>query len=296
MGKKMDGRRVRSLLASDTRALVATYRQFEELLPAEVRAGAEHRGEDGRFVEALVRSYLRPLLPRALEVATGFIMRPAVKTGLNGRERAGEKDAHSGQLDVLVIDSMNYPVFKRFDETVIVPPEAVIGIVSVKKHLRTADIGSECEALRRAAELCRCLGQGEDGLRGPFLALAGMSYANAPKTTPVATAIFKEIDAAYSNSPSRPTFDGTVGLVGTVDGVSVFKKRPESDSPSAAEYFWIRHRDGEEHWTLQLLLTGLLSVYFDRSRNRRRRPGFSGFESGRLHDGDLGKIAVSHMR
>ena len=292
----LDGNRVRALLGADTKALLATYRQFEDLLPATMSAGASHRGEDGRFVESLLRSYLRALLPSDLEVASGFIMRPAVKTGINGRERKGLTDSNTGQLDVLVFDSANYPVFKRFEETVVVPPEGVVATISVKKSLQAGHIQAECESLRQAASLCRCLLPDGSPTRGPFLAIAGMSFDAPPKKMCVSEKIFEKIKDAYAGTPP-PTFDEAVGLIGSVEGISVFKKRPApATAPTDAEYLWLEHREGEDHWTLQLLLTGILSVYYDQSRNRRRRPGFSGFEPGRAHDGVLGKVPVGGLR
>src|SRR5262245_17489219 len=174
MGKNLDGQRVRQYMEQEVRALLETYRQFETLLPSASSQGAAHRGEDGRYIESLVRTYLRRLLPTSLEVATGFILRPAVKTGNNGRERKGEGDTHSTQLDILVHDSVNYPVFQRFADSVIVPPEGVIAIISIKKNLRDKDVVLECQALRQAARLCRVLDASDTPMRGPFLALVGM--------------------------------------------------------------------------------------------------------------------------
>jgi hypothetical protein len=79
--KAMDGSRVREHLGSEVQALVTTYEQFAKLVPHKTTDGAAHRGEDGRYVESLVRTYLRKVLPTSLEVTSGFIMRPAVKTG-----------------------------------------------------------------------------------------------------------------------------------------------------------------------------------------------------------------------
>ena len=79
----MDGKRLRDFWNQEVRALLAVYRQFETLLPSPDTDGAAHRGEDGRYVEALLRSYLQKYLPKDLEVLTGFILRPAVKTGEN---------------------------------------------------------------------------------------------------------------------------------------------------------------------------------------------------------------------
>ncbi len=290
----MDGSRVRALLSSNTKALIFTYDQFESLVPSNRAAGSAHAAEDGKFVESLLRRYLRELLPEDLDIATGFILRPAVKTGVDGRERLKEKDRHSTQLDILVFDRNKYPVFKRFEGTVVVPPESVVAIISVKKNLSTSDIQKECKALKEVSALCRTLDSKNKKRRGPYLALVGMDYRSPPKKTSLAKKIFCEIQKSYQST--RPKFDDLIGLVGTIKGVSVFKTRPPQDDTEHARFICIEHKGDEEYWTLQLLLTGILSVFYDPSRSSLRRPGFSGFESGRPHDGDLGKIEVSGLR
>ena len=84
-------------------------------------------------------------------------MRPAVKTGLNNKTRKNEQDDNSTQLDILIYDSAKYPIFQRFGDSVIVPPEGVVGVISVKKKLK-----------------CRCNNDKHEAIRGPFLALVAM--------------------------------------------------------------------------------------------------------------------------
>ena len=135
----MDGSRIRDYWSAEIDAFARKYKQFETLIPAIDRDGAAHSGEDGRFVEELIRQYLSAVLPRELEVLTGFILRPAVKTGEGERERSKQEDEHSTQLDIIVYDSARYPVFQRLGNSAIVPPEGVIAIISVKKHLNEGD-------------------------------------------------------------------------------------------------------------------------------------------------------------
>lgn len=289
-----DGARIREYLSSEVRALLEVYNQFATLLPHPTDSGAAHRGEDGRFVETLIREYLRRLLPKGLEVLSGFVLRPAVKTGTSGNERRGDVDMHSGQLDIIVFDSAHYPVFQRLGDTAIVPPEGVVAILSVKKHLRDDDIKNECRELRRVAQLCRCLALDDSPVRGPFLALVGVKSFIDKKKTKTHDWMFGELREVYAGSD--PTFDELVGLIGTFAQGSVFKGRPQGDPPNKARYVWIDHGDDEFHFGLQLILTGVLSTYYDPTRGPRRRPGFSGFESGRSHDKQLGTIAIGGLR
>ena len=59
-----------------------------------------------------------------------------------------------------------------------------------------------------------------------------------------------------------------------------------------AEYIGFIHKTNEEHFGLQFLLTGILSVYYDPTRNVRERPGFTAFPSGRDADLFLGKYQL----
>ena len=180
----MDGKRIREYWSNEMQALLDTYKQFQVLIPAENRNGADHNGEDGRYVETLIREYLKRYLPKDLEVLTGFILRPAVKTGLKNKYRQGQEDVHSTQLDIVVYDSAKYPIFQRFGESVIVPPEGVVGIISVKKHLHDTNVAHELCALKKAAKLCRCENDAKDNIRGPFLALVSMdSFEKKEKST-----------------------------------------------------------------------------------------------------------------
>lgn len=104
---------------------------------------------------------------------------------------------------------------------------------------------------------------------------------------------FEKIKEAYDNT--EDTFDETIGLVTSLEDWSIFKKRPDKDN-SNAEYIYFTHKENETHLGFQFLLTGILSVYYDPTRNVRERPGFTGFPSGRKHDGSLGTIEVCRLR
>lgn len=274
----MDGRRLQDFWNQEVTALLAVYRQFETLLPNPITEGAHHRGEDGRYVETLVRSYLQKYLPKDLEVLTGFVLRPAVKTGGDNRSRSGDQDIHSSQLDIIVYDTGTYPVFQRVGETVIVPPEGVVAILSVKKVLRDGDISSECEALQKASQICRCDRPSvEDRRRGPFLALVSAGSQLADVVTPKQDKIFEKLKTLYA---AGTTFDDMVGFVGDLSGWHIFKARPPAtlnDTNRRARYLYLELAEAELHHGFQFLLTGILSVYYDESRRNVRRPGYTAF-------------------
>lgn len=286
----MDGKRIQKYWSNEMQAMLDTYKQFQVLIPAKDRDGADHNGEDGRYVETLIREYLKRYLPKELEVLTGFILRPAVKTGLKNKSRKTETDHHSTQLDILVYNSAQYPIFQRFGENVIVPPEGVIGIISVKKKLYEKDIVHEVQALKEASKLCRCRDDQNKPMRGPFLALISMESFEKKKKT-AEQWIFGKLREVYTK---EDYFDDLVGYIGSFSKWSIFKRRPGTNN--IAEYICFEHNLEEEHLGFQFLLTGILSVYYDNTRNLISRPGFTAFPSYRSCDMKLGEIEVKAMR
>lgn len=288
----MDGKRIQEYWANEARSLLTIYQQFQTLLPDPKQDAAVHKGEDGRYIESLIKEYLRKILPRDLEVLTGFILRPAVKTGTYNRARAHDCDMESSQLDIIVYDSCHYPVFQRFGDNAIVPPEGVIAIISVKKKFNNGDFEKEAKALKKASKLCRYVDEKGVKIRGPYLAMVAM---HSIEKTLVSTQqyVFEQIKSVYSNTDD--TFDDAIGLVANLEKWSVFKRKP-NEASSNAQYISMIHKKGEEHFGLQFLLTGILSVYYDPTRNSRERPGFTAFPSGRAHDTELGEIELCGMR
>ena len=289
----MDGKRIQEYLSKEAKALLTVYRQFQTLLPADNEDAASHKGEDGRYIESLISEYLKGYLPKELEVLTEFILRPAVKTGINNRARKKDEDTHSTQLDIIVYDSYHYPIFQRFGNNVIVPPEGVIAIISVKKKFGQNDFKNETEALKNAAKLCRYSTESGEKVRGPFLGMVAMHSIEKVRTS-TPEWVFEQIKPVY-NCAENDTFDEAVGVITNIEGWSVFKRRPTGNN-TKAEYIGFIHKTNEEHFGLQFLLTGILSVYYDPTRNVRERPGFTAFPSGRDADFVLGEIPINGLR
>ena len=281
----MDGIRIQKFFTNEVKSLLDVYKNFETLIPANSGKGAGHRGEDGRFVETLIRSLLSKFLPRELEVLTGFIVRPAVKRDTD-KSRSNEKDSHSSQLDIIIYDSAHYPLYMKYENTAIVPPEGVIGIISVKKTLSDQDIENEIAALNNASKLCH-----DKNLRGPYLALIAIDSNIDKKNPDTFDWIFRKMKLYYENDDSL-SFDDAIGYIGALENWSIFKRKPNSQKEFKAEYVVLEHRDEEPHLGLQFLLTGLLSVFYDKTRSNKTRPGFTAFPSERPHDRFLGEIDI----
>lgn len=266
----MKGERVRSFFQIEARTLLDRYLVIETLLPNARTAGASHRGEEGRFIESLLRSFLNKHLPSSLRAVSGFILCPATKTGASNDTRVlNHHDRHSTQIDVIIYDFDAYPVYERFEEFCIVPPEGVVGIISVKKTLYLRDLGKELQALRQAALLCA-----EPGRRGPCSALFAFS-ADEKDHDALNRKLFSEIDEA---SKAGSDFDSLINEVSVLGKTCAFKFRSGDVPRGKARYVGIDCRQ-EAHVPLQRLLQTILSVNYDRSRGAtRERPGFVSFQ------------------
>ena len=301
----MDGHRIREYMAAETHSLIERYRHFERLLPAAGHAGAAHTGEDGRYVESLLRMFLRAHLPQGLEVLTGFIMRPAVKIG-DSHRREGQTDAHSPQLDLMVVDTAHYSTFIRFEDNVIVPPEAVIAVVSVKKTLHKSVIAQEVATLARVGNLCAFALDHGKGVAGPLLALVSFraDVGKEPNKATLLEGLFAEIKRGLPDPGIA--HDHCVDLVTSLDAFSIYKRapkrpkageQPENGAVKQAAYLGFSHAIKNADMPLQLLVSGIFDVFYDPSRgNPRPRPGYTSFSKVEEGTVALGEIPVSAWR
>ncbi|MCK4948128.1 MAG: hypothetical protein KAS46_07115 [Candidatus Aureabacteria bacterium] len=294
----MKGERVRQFFNSETKALLALYKNIETLIPSSKKAGAAHVAEEGRYIESIIRHFLNKHLPNDLKAFSGFILRPATKTGNHDRtRRRGETDKHSKQLDIIVYDHKNYPVFESFEEFAIVPPEGVVGIVSVKKNLYEAQIKNELISLSEAAELCHVKCHNGQFMRGPSTCL--VAFSNKVKINSSFKKRVGWIFEKIKSSHNEKYFDQYVGQIIALNAFTVFKKRPNSEENfnKKVEYIAFNHSMEEEyHFGLQFLLSGILAAYYHESRKPELRPGFTSFKKGRGHDIVLGHITTKKLR
>lgn len=270
--------RIKEYWSKEMDALLEIYKQFQTLVPAEGRAGAAHNGEDGRYVEYLIREYLKRYLPGDLEVLTGFILRPAVICGKNDRSRKRDEHEVSGQLDIIVYDTAHYPVFQRFGDSVIVPPEGVIAIISVKKHLKLPDIEHEIKMLGAAAALCPHKYEGKKKARSPFTALItmedkiGEGNKNRPTVKQKGEKAYKKM-ADFYKAKSPLYYDEMVDFVGSLSEWALYKERVTKMKET--NYFFYEYDCDNKSLGFQLILQNVLSVYYENTSQHMLRPGFT---------------------
>lgn len=276
------GNRVREFFEIEAEVLHRRFLVLQTLLPSSTRSGSAHTGEEGRYVETLLRDFLNRHLPSQLLALSGFIVRPSTKTGVENLTRVeSETDRHSTQLDVIIYDIANYPVYERFEEFCIVPPEGVVGVVSVKKTLRKSEIGKEIGALSAVADLCRLPGR-----RGPYIGLFGFQ---ASESTTEAEEAFKVIRPHMEGR----CFDSMVNEITVIDRYVIFKWRLQ-DSPTGKVRYVKVDCQNKMHVAIQRMIQSVLGVYYDKTRGQtRERPGFVSFEKGTFRDGPvLGDLSL----
>lgn len=258
--------RIKNYWSNEVDALLKIYKQFQILLPAENREGALHVGEDGRYVEYLIKEYLKRYLPKDLEILTGFILRPAVKCGKDEKARKKDEHAASGQLDIIVYDTAHYPVYQRFGDSAIVLPEGVIAIISVKKHLVVSDVKHELEMLGRAVTLCPHKRGDKTNARSPFTALITIEdkigERNKEKLTAErkAAKVYKELETYYKGKPLL-YYDEMVDFVGALSSWGMYKERLKAKKKTS--YYFFEYDLENRSLGFQLILQNILSVYYE---------------------------------
>jgi hypothetical protein len=80
------------------------------------------------------------MLPRGVDVDPGFVY-------------GFEKVANSAQLDIIVWDSLRHAPVYRTDSFVVVPPESVIAVISVKTRMEPKDLREAADNLRSVTPL-----------------------------------------------------------------------------------------------------------------------------------------------
>ncbi len=285
------GYRIRQFFEAEAEALHRRFCVMETLIPSPRGRGSGHSGEEGRHIESLLRDFLNRHLPSEIRALSGFILRPATKVGSDDLGRVEtEDDRHSSQLDIIIYDLARFPVYERFEEFVVVPPEGVVGVISVKKRFRLSKLQGELESLERAALLCQC-----DKGRAPYLGIFAFA-ADEQSSEKLGSKIF---DCIRTHSVGK-SFDTIVNEVTVFDKLVVFKFAPLDSPRGAAKFVRIDCVDRVKkvlalNIPLQRMLQSILGVYYDVDRRVTiERPGFVSFYKGQFKDAPmLGTVPVA---
>jgi len=102
--------------------------------------GSRQNAESGRFREELFRTFLRRILPSSLAVDTGFIY-------------GFEHIPTSAQMDVIIWHKAAHSAVYDAGSAVIVPPEAVVAVVSIKSKMTLPELANGLQNLMSVGPL-----------------------------------------------------------------------------------------------------------------------------------------------
>jgi hypothetical protein len=97
----------------------------------------------GDFCELLLRDFLRKFLPPSLSADKGFFY---------GRATLEGEDTHCPEIDILIHDRQQYRPIFRMGDFVIVQPQAVRGIIQVKRTLSDGQVRKGVRNVVRAKQ------------------------------------------------------------------------------------------------------------------------------------------------
>ncbi len=98
-----------------------------------------HTGEYGTFRESIVRDFLKFVVPRSLDMSTGFVITSMNKV--------------STQCDVVIFDSRSTPLYVEGDRQRFFPIECVYGIGEVKSTLSRSELALALNKLAKIKQM-----------------------------------------------------------------------------------------------------------------------------------------------
>ena len=134
---------------------------------AEVAGGTGHAVTTGRLREVLVQQFLRPHLPRNLEIRSGVIL-----------DATGAK---SKQQDCILVDTRLPLVDVGSNTDALLVSESVVATLEVKSYLSTEELKTTIDAISQTIRLVR---------NGTQVYRKGPAEIRLPKPNPILTYIF----------------------------------------------------------------------------------------------------------
>jgi hypothetical protein len=103
------------------------------------RAALKHPGLKGDSFEEIFRRFLRDYLPTALDISTGVLV--------------DSSGAQSRQLDVIISDARQTPIFYKNQDTRVIPVECVYAVIEVKADLTQQELERAFENMQSVRKL-----------------------------------------------------------------------------------------------------------------------------------------------
>jgi hypothetical protein len=185
--------------ASQAEIMLAQYENIVQLL-----GPTDDWTAPGTHCEVLLRDFLRRNLPSTFSVDKGFIY---------GRREVDGVSKHCPEIDILIHDTSLYRPAFRLEDFVIVQPEAVRGIIQVKRTLTAAQLGNAVRNVVEAKRFVRdCKTQPSVPLDQVFSAAVFFEDdISVPQNKPVSDTYKNQIVAHFSEFKDGFTMPNYVG-------------------------------------------------------------------------------------
>jgi hypothetical protein len=185
--------------ASQTEVMLAQYENIVHLL-----GPTDDWTAPGTHCEVLLRDFFRRNLPSTFSVDKGFIY---------GRRKIDGVSKHCPEIDILIHDTAHYRPAFRLEDFVIVQPEAVRGIIQVKRTLTSGQLTSAVRNVVEAKRFVRdCKTQVSVPLEEVFSAAVFFEdQIPVPKNKPVSETYENVIVSHFSEFKDGYTMPNYVG-------------------------------------------------------------------------------------
>lgn len=233
--------------ANQSSTLISQYQHVEKLIGL-----SKHSPSEGALCEALLRQYLRDILPRQYSVDTGFIR--GIPTPAENKKGKSVLTVSSPQIDILIHDSMSFAPIYRFGDVVVVLPESVVAVIEVKKRLTSSTLKDALDNVLRTRWV---LNQ-----NSRHLAVDKVCFGIFAFSTTIAKPKGANISAAYSNHYKSFVADAVdphllPDVLATLGGVSIFRDdSTDFNKPAICRCY--KSRVNNRDYALQILLTVLM--------------------------------------
>ncbi|MCC0766592.1 DUF6602 domain-containing protein [Micrococcus luteus] len=245
-----------SLYRAEADKLVASIDFFRTLVPNSQSTESGHRGEEGRWCEALLAKYIKNLMPSRYEVCTGFIVNPAA--------------SHvSRQLDIIVYDRQQFAPILSYGDGAVIDYRSVVAAISVKRTLYPKDVRAELSALAEVGRIC-----GASAPMPIYTALVGFqgnSKSTGPNNRKWVDSVSDKVVQYYKEYGRRRSLYGVsraevIDSIVTIDpGILLHTRTPRppygepgKPMPKSARAVWISRTGYEPSDALFEVTRGLL--------------------------------------
>jgi hypothetical protein len=255
---------------------------FRSLLPHASRDQSIHSVEEGRFIELLISEYLKEKLPKGIGVGSGFIV--DLETEWNSR-----------QIDIILYDKDRFPTFLTYGDAIVIPTNALVGAISIKRTLYQAQITHEIQSLSEIGARC-----GGSGYPKPYLSILALNddvsdFEKSKEST-------GEKLTNFYRPRKKPASD-TEHLFSwneLIDSIIIFDKylikgttfRPEDNKDkSSSKYRFTGENNSNRNVYIQHLLHGIHRAWYDERRGNRNEKGLTAIPNSGM--GKATKIQIS---